>query len=262
MSEVAQAATEQVQGTPEAELSTAEPQATEEIELNEDEEVKAPSEEPKKRSGFARRAEKFQREKDELAAERDYWRQLALESNKTGNQPETKTEPRLEDFESMADYLAARDGWLEERVVTKVLGTVKNANKNDRALSAHEARVQAVKKELTDWDDVFEEAGDMQVPPDTAQFVLESEVGPKIAYHLAKNPSEMDRLLALSPTRRLAELGKLEDRLATKAPAPAKKTSAAPPKLVETKGGTDVLPPGRPTSFTEWKANRDRQAKR
>lgn len=259
MSEVA-AATNEVQGDIKVEASATEPIATEvqetQDELKDDE--ASPSEEPKKKSGFARRAEKLQRQQQELAAERDYWRNLALEKTQA---PAEKTEPSLEDFDSVQEFIKARDQWLEERLLSKVTSKVKQQTSQDQTLELHNRRVQEVKKELADWDDVFDEAGDMDVPPDTAQFVLESEVGPKIAYHLAKFPQELDRLNRLSPTRRLAELGKLEDKLAKPA-APVKKVSSAPAKLEEVKGGSELSSAGRPRSFAEWKAQRERQTKR
>lgn len=260
MSEVA-ATTQEVPGEEiKVDPSTTDPQATgDEVTQEElkDDESEA-QEERKKKSGFARRAEKLRQQQEELAAERDYWRNLALQSQSP--QAPANAEPRLEDFNSVQEFISARDAWLEERLLSKVTNTVKQRTTEDRALEAHNQRVEAAKKEFNDWDDVFDEAGDLDVPPDTAQFVLESEVGPKIAYHLAKNPQELERLNRLSPTRRLAELGKLEDKLAK--PVAPKKVSSAPAKLTEVKGGSDLPSGGRPSSFAEWKANRERQAKR
>lgn len=260
MSDVANAATteeEQVQGD-ETEASTV-ASATEAEETQEELKDGQPSQDEgtKKKSGFARRAEKLMRQQEELEAELSYWRNLALESGKV-KEPEAKVEPKLEDFDSVQEFIAARDTWLEERLLEKVTNKVSTQTSQQKALDTHNKRVEAAKKELADWEDVFDEAGDMNVPPDTAQFILESDVGPKIAYHLAKNPSDLERLQRLSPTRRLAELGKLEDRLAK--PAAPKKVSAAPAKLAEVKGGSDAPATGKPRSYSEWKANRARQA--
>ena len=45
--------------------------------------------------------------------------------------------------------------------------------------------------------------------------ILESEVGPKILYHFAKNPDEAERIGKLSVAKALKELGKLEATLQT-----------------------------------------------
>jgi len=264
----AAAATDPVQGEPKVDTSTTEPTTAAEVEVKPDDSTKDGSEEPasgeegeRKKSGFARRAEKFHRQTEELAAELEYWKRTALGQAQAAPQQQPPSEPKLADYDSVEDYIRARDVFLEQKVLAKVNTSVQHRSASDRAFMAHEARVAKVKSELQDWDEVFDDAGALQVPPDAAQFVMESEVGPRIAYHLAKNPEELDRLTKLSPTRRLAELGKLEDRLAPKV-APPKKATSAPTKLTEVKGGADVAPSGRPSSYADWKARQEKAKSR
>lgn len=206
----------------------------------------------KKKSTFARRAEKVRREREELLNEVNYWKRAALE--KTSPTEHRSAEPQLENFDTVQEFIKARDEWLEERLLAKVQDTVKKTTVHDRTLEAHNARVEKAKQELPDWDEVFDEVGDLDVAPDTAQFVLESPVGPRIAYHLAKNPDVLEKLNRLSPTRRLAELGKLEDKVAT--PKQPKKVSDAPTKLTIVKGNDSRDTSARPSSYAEWKAKR------
>ena len=69
--------------------------------------------------------------------------------------------------------------------------------------------------------------------------MFKSEVGGEIAYYLAKHPSTHDRIMKLPAERLYAELGKLEDKLSEKQEEQkVNKTTQAPAKLTETKGGS------------------------
>lgn len=239
------AATEEVKGEEVVESAT----------VNEEQQLEEVlDEEPKKKTGFARRAEKMRRQQEELQNEVQYWKNVALQNKST--QPAEQTEPTLDQFDNIQDFIKARDNWLEEKLVAKISGTVSKQTAQSKALDVHNARVQLAKKELTDWDDVFEEVNDLDVAPDTAQFIIESDAGPKLAYYLAKHPSEVIRLNNLSPLKRIAELGKLEDKVMVK--VASKKTSNAPEPLPNVKGGSDLASTGKPKSYAEWKANRVR----
>jgi hypothetical protein len=125
------------------------------------------------------------------------------------------------------------------------------------AKSADEAR-----KAHTDFDDVM--ASVKGTPADLVpQFVLtyitESDHSGEIAYHLAKNPEEAQRIAKLSPIRGIAELGKLEAKITTKeAPKtePLVEKTGAPPPItpISTAGaGTVNTDPSR-MSFAELRA--------
>lgn len=83
---------------------------------------------------------------------------------------------------------------------------------------------------------------DIQVRNDIGQLIVESDKGPLLAHHLAKNPAKAAELNAMSPVAAAREIGRLEARLsfpktqtATKAPSPV-----SPPK-----GGAGVLSPSQ-----------------
>lgn len=75
-------------------------------------------------------------------------------------------------------------------------------------------RIAETAKEIPDYEAVVS-AADVQVPAHLAAFIQESEIGPKIGYHLAKNPEVLERLSKLSPIKAVAEIGKLEATLTT-----------------------------------------------
>lgn len=91
-------------------------------------------------------------------------------------------------------------------------------------------RIAETAKEIPDYDAVVS-AADIQIPNHLAAFIQDSEIGPKIGYHLAKNPEVLDRLLQMKPIKAIAEIGKLEASLS----APAEKAQQKPEPKVEAK---------------------------
>jgi hypothetical protein len=168
--------------------------------------------------------------------------------------PET-VKPKMADFDSVEDFVEAREAYTRQELLKELRTTTTQENKQQAAAKSYEAKVREVKKEYKDWDDVMEDAADEPTARDTVEFCLESEIGPKIAYYLAKYPDEHERLNALSSTRRLAELGKLEDKLSKPV---VKVITKAPGKLSEVKGTTVVsTDPGvaaRTGGYKAWKA--------
>jgi hypothetical protein len=224
--------------------------------------------EGKKKSGIQRRFAKFQAKLDAQMQELEYWKKVAIEGGKQSatNTSSAPSAPKLADFDNVEDYIAARESHLKQELLQQLSQEAKAKVQEEQVFATYDQRVQQAQTELKDWADVMAEAADEPTTPETLQFCLESEAGPKIAYYLAKNPEVNDRLNSLSPARRLAELGKLEDKLMTpKSSAPAAKAvTKAPTKMSDVKGTIDsnkTLPAstGEARSYSEWKAIRERQ---
>lgn len=223
--------------------------------------------EDKKLSGFARRMQRlesqFQAQVEATKAELEYWKAEAMK--KAGPQETPKT--RL-DF-------ASDDEWIEHRLEaerTRLLREAQEAAQHtlqvERVVGTYQQRVNEAKKEFGDWDTVFQQAqaSGATLPQDAIEFCLDSEHGARIAYHLAKNEDEYEKVLNMSPVRRIAYLGKLEDKLAKPAPVQQKQVSKAPAKLADVKPGGSVKPPPtgaeRFQSKAAWKEWRASQGKR
>lgn len=233
-----------------------------------DESSESESKEEKKPTGIQRRFQKFQAKLDQQAQELEYWKKVAIEgggSKKQEAAPAATAQPKLADFDNVEDYIDAREEFLKQELIEKITAEAKAKAQQETIYSQYDARVDAAKSEIPDWDEVMQEAAEEPTAPETFRFCLQSEVGPKIAYHLAKNPDVHDRLNSLSPERRLAELGKIEDRLMTsKEAAPTKKVTKAPEKMSNVKGTADsqkslAASTGEARSYSEWKAIRERQ---
>lgn len=125
--------------------------------------------------------------------------------------------------------------------------------------SANEAR-----KAHSDFDDVMSSVkgtpADM-VPQFVLTYITESDQSGEMAYFLAKNPDETQRIAKLSPIRGIAELGRLEAKLTAKEPVkadaekPPERPGAPPPitPISTTGSGTVNTDPSK-MSFAELRA--------
>lgn len=169
-------------------------------------------------------------------AERDaaYWRQQA----ETAKAPSPA--PKLADFDSHDEYDHAMQQHRIEEGVNR--GLAKNAEQQATRLTqqaqsataeAYDQRAAEAASRLPDWAEVV---GKSTAPmsPALQEALMESDRGPDLVYHLAKNPAEAERLNGLSVRQMDREIGRLESQLAGKAPAPAPvppaaRTTTAPP---------------------------------
>jgi hypothetical protein len=135
----------------------------------------------------------------------------------------------------------------------------------NEAVNQFVERQEAFKTANPDYEDVVG-GSDLELHNLGMQYLVESEAGPQLAYHLAKNPEDVARLKKLTPTKLLAELGKLEAKL-EKPAAPNKAAAAdsqvsrapAPIQPLEGKTATIQKDPSK-MSFQELRAHRLQEA--
>jgi flagellar motility protein MotE (MotC chaperone) len=122
----------------------------------------------------------------------------------------------------------------------------RNAQLQDRIREATDdflERVEDVKKSIPDYDKVVETfAGSGgKFAPHVIEEIRDSEKGPMLAYHFAKNPALAAELNALSPRDAAREIGRIEARLSL--PQPRKQTQAPAPLTPVTGGATTSFNP-------------------
>jgi hypothetical protein len=145
-------------------------------------------------------------------------------------QPRQQPEPKQTD-----DGKPARAQYADDEAYVDALTDWK-LDQRDKVAKAESAKQQAqtVSKKI---DQLYAEASKLdgfdaeaydELPLTRAmvEAVLDSDVAPALMKHMADNPEEVERIAKLSPARQAAELGKLEAKLDS--PAPAKKHSSAP----------------------------------
>lgn len=107
-----------------------------------------------------------------------------------------------------------------------------------------ETLVKAGVKLHDDFDEVVMQGaktGTWQLSATIGELLLDSEFGPHIAYELAKDPDEADRVYKLSAGQQAAYFGRLEAKFEAAKPSQTSKTSKtpqAPPPPKTPKGGS------------------------
>ena len=178
--------------------------------------------------------------------------------------------PKFSDFNDLEAYTEAVTDWKSQRALTQV----QQQTQVQQLAQTYEQRLAQYRTEVPDFDDVMtefvEDYGDVNVP-EIVQVAMESNVGPQLAYYLAKNTEEVERIAKLPSHRRLLELGKLEDRLSrpkttNSVAEPVKKVTSAPPPVKPVRGtgkvesSTDLSDPN--LSYSDWLKRRQASLKR
>lgn len=200
------------------------------------------------------RAEALQREID------------ALRNGSAKSQPGTASsegdEPKQEDFKTVGEYAKALTKW--EVAQARKAESAEAAKQTQRqqietVQQQFAQRVAETAKTIPDYHEIVE-AADWEVPHHIQAYIVDSENGARLGYHLAKNRDEFDRIAKLSPIRAFAELGKLEDKLTAKAPAKEPATtqvSRAPAPIIPLEGkSTTVAKDPSQMTFAELRAHR------
>lgn len=212
----------------------------------------------------------------------DRWRQRAIEAETRykllleqqgqakqaeRQQPEQGSdEPKREQFDTYEEFIRADAKYHAEKAADvrarKVLDDSKKRDEQQRTQGEHErvtrewnAKVEKARDALDDFDEVCAES-ESPVTQAMSAAILESEHGALIAYHLAKNPAEAERISKLSPSKQAAAIVALEDKVK----APAKQPSSAPEpiKPVGQKGAEVQKDPSQMTD-AEFAAMRRKQ---
>lgn len=181
-------------------------------------------------------------------------------------------EPQPDQFSDMFEYAKAlaeytADKKLMERDQQEVQR--KAAAEQELKFKAWSERIDKAKAELPDFDDMVQ-SSEVSVSDPVRDAIMESDVGPKILYHLAENPEFATKLNGMSVISALREIGKLEARLEKPATgmerAPTSTTvvgkSRAPAPITPIRGGASSKDTGVDSngefhgSFQAWKAAR------
>lgn len=218
----------------------------------------AEKDKPKKKSGAQRRKEQAERAKAEAAEARreaEFWRKQALEGA-SEKKPEAKPEaasavepvgkPNLEDYETHAEYVEALTDWkIDQREKAREEKAQRSQLEAEqkKTVETHLERVESFKKQAHDYDDVLAEIDDLIFPPAVIDAISSSDLGPQVAYELAKNREEAERIAKLPPGAAYKAIGRLEAKIEARAsdskPIEPKKITQAPKPIepVGSKGG-------------------------
>lgn len=181
-------------------------------------------------------------------------------------------EPLPAQFTDIAEYSKALKDWTAEKTRTddaKARAQERQKQEQEVLAKAWKERQAAFEAETPDYQKTIAESS-VKVSNEVRDAIFDSEVGPKILHHLAKNPDVAERIGKMNGGKALKEIGKLEAFFTT--PAKEEKTekqtiaeiSKAPTPItpIKTSGtgatvtltGSDEVP--KNLSYEDWKALR------
>lgn len=217
--------------TPKEEVATTEPTEQAEVESEPETtetETKATEEKkpnPKLEKRFSELTKQREEARKEAAREREAREALEsriaeLEGKAEPKPVEENVKPQPSQFNDAFEYAEALAEWSAEQAIL-------NKEKQDAERKAQEERQKlaeswkqreaTIKADLPDYDEMIASAADVQVNDVIRDAIVESDVGPRILYHLAENPELVDVLNSSSPVKALREIGKLEAKFEAKA---------------------------------------------
>jgi len=222
------------------------------------------SELTKQREQLRKEAEAERQKREELET-----RLKALESQAAPKVEQSRDEkPRPDQFVDAFEYAEALADWSAENAVMRARQEDverKIQEERNKVIESWNNRVESTKSELPDFDEMVA-SSDVVVSDQVRDAILESDVGPRILYHLAENPEIAEKISKASLITALREIGKLEARFEKTEPKEVKPVavkSKAPAPISPIKAGTSeqvIVTDTDKMTFAQYKAMR--QAKR
>ena len=176
-------------------------------------------------------------------------------------QAEDPDKPKPEQFKTYEEYLDKLSDWkLDQRekaaVAQREAETAKSTQQTVQKRWTENS--QKAREKHADFDHVIDQ--DLEISRPMLDAILDSEIGPEVAYFLGKNPAEAQRIAGLSPTAAAREIGKIEAKLAPAAePEKKPEPSKAPAPATPVKGGSVQTGPTDNDDMKTWLEKRNKQ---
>ena len=242
--------------------SPADTEAVEETPEPESEELQSEPKEAEKEAnqeGERKQNPKLEKRFSEITKQREEARQYAqrerqarvdleqrLAAMEQQRQPQQQSyvdqEPQPSQFADAFEYAKALAEFSTEKALAerdRQVAQLREQEAQQKIIQSWAQKVQEAKADLPDFDDLVA-SSDVVVNNAVRDAILESDVGPKILYHLAENNDLAKRIASLSPNAALREIGRLEARfdvkVDTKQTAPVVR-SKAPAPIQPIRGG-------------------------
>lgn len=121
-------------------------------------------------------------------------------------------EPQPSQFNDAFEYAKALAEFSTEKALAerdRQVAQQREQEAQQKIIQSWAQKVQEAKADLPDFDDLVA-SSDVVVNNAVRDAILESDVGPKILYHLAENNDLAKKIASLSPNAALREIGRLE----------------------------------------------------
>ena len=228
---------------PVQEESQSEPEAKTEAEAAE----QPKKQNPKLEKRFSELSKARDAAKQEAAKERE--RSEALETRlralEQQQQPVVSTdEPQPSDYQDAFEYAKDLAKYEAKRMIQaekQAEAQAKAQEAQQKVLSTWTERINEAKQELPDYDEMIA-SSDVVIHDVIRDAILESDVGPRILYHLAENEDFAKKFAGMPLPQALKELGKLESKYTpSEEKAVAVRKSKAPPPINPIKGTSGAI---------------------
>lgn len=173
--------------------------------------------------------------------------------------------PVAGNFETYEEYTEALTLWtIDQRESKRAADQSRKqleAAQNEAA-AQWDKRLDAARKQLEDFDELVLENDQVNITDAMKQAIFEADRGPEVAYFLAQNPAEAERIAKLSPVAAVRAIGKIEDGLTPKAkaaPTTKPKVSSAPAPITPSSrpaANSAKKPLGEVSDFAEYERRR------
>ena len=225
----------------------------------------------KRFSELTKQREQLRKEAEEERSKREQLetRLKALESQAAPKKEQSRDEkPKPDQFVDAFEYAEALADWSAENAVMRARQEdteKKLAEERNKVIEGWNTRLNATKAELPDYEEMVA-SSDVVVSDQVRDAILESDVGPRILYHLAENPDIAEKISKSSLITALREIGKLEAKFEKTEPKevkPVAQKSKAPAPISPLKATNSeqaVITDTDKMTFAQYKAMR--QAKR
>ena len=160
-----------------------------------------------------------------------------LESRQQPSQPRSQDagEPTIDKYDNFDQYVAAKAEYIAKRQIESTLTereqrqrAEREATERTKTVDSWNKRMAAATAEMPDFEDIVS-SSDVPMTEPMQQAIMESDIGPKLAYYLASNPDEAAEIGKMSAIGSIRALGRIEERLANQKIAIT--TTSAPPPI-------------------------------
>ncbi len=251
------------QGTPEPGVTPVEGQVNPGEQPENKEGDQDPNQPKQPLKGVQTRIDELTKARRAAEREAEYWRRMAQAQApaETPAKAAANEKPNKENFESYDDYVEALAAYRAREIIAQTEQERTQRTVEETRQSTWEERLKATRASTPDFDEVVGNS-DVPIKPRVAEELSDSEHGPQLAYHFAKNPEVLERLNGLSPKEAVRAIAKLEAELFSKKsevqPEP-KPVSKAPVPVAPIRGNAAVIPSPDKMSMEEYVQYRKKQ---
>lgn len=189
-------------------------------------------------------------------------RRQARNAEQTARERVATAEPVRDEFRDDEAYTEAQVRHLAEKKAREIVEQRTREEQSERLREQFDERTEKARERYADFTAVVENPL-LPVNEAMAEFIMDSEHGPDVAYFLGKNPAKAQAIAQLSPMRAARELSRIEAEIAARPKAsPSKAPDPITPVGARGKSSASALPSDDDDIDTWMRKERERAKRR